>query len=452
MKTQTIPADLVSIAAGQVQEKEQAGQSFQAAMVLVEEKNSDAAESLVKEEIFETSFLSYHELNAGKGMMDETELESNPAETLKASEEEDTEIDSEEIPWFNMESFRFSEIIDKQLPALMTTSREKLDSSSGGKGVLLTQSLSVDAGKMVNGETAASLLDLVESIENQEDALQKTVLKKEDLIRIVALLDKAETKAVVRGQASGVIKADQTKEENSLDSLVNKSSESIDGRTATQNTFPQMEINTKTEWVNRLVEQSETEVQNLDVRRGAAAPRVLDLTQIGQLNQMHLLQSGPQVESVKIVPQEQWLQKIETFIVDETAGTQTVEKVITTRIQLTPKHLGQMEMELVIKDGGLTAKLVVEELETKQWLEHKLTQLTNTLAARDIKVEKFHVMVAGDISSALDASFDGNSAFKQENEAKKQGKLHHKKLEEELIDVINEEINRSARGHLSMWV
>jgi len=48
-----------------------------------------------------------------------------------------------------------------------------------------------------------------------------------------------------------------------------------------------------------------------------------------------------------------------------------------------------MDIELVLKDKGLTARIVVEHAETKGWLEQKLGELTVRLAVQNIEVTDF---------------------------------------------------------------
>src|SRR5699024_7152813 len=105
-----------------------------------------------------------------------------------------------------------------------------------------------------------------------------------------------------------------------------------------------------------------------------------DISASGQLTQMKLTAAQPelQMEQVKVVPQEQFVEEIQTMIVETVEGTDQVDRVTTTRIQLTPRHIGELDIEIIMKNNEITARLVVEKMETKQWLEQQLAQLTNT--------------------------------------------------------------------------
>ena len=142
------------------------------------------------------------------------------------------------------------------------------------------------------------------------------------------------------------------------------------------------------------------------------------------------------------------------MIVEDLSDSSQVEKVSTTRIQLTPKHLGEMDIELVMKDKKLTARLVVEKAETKQLLEQKLTQLTNTLAEQDIKVEQFEVEVSSNQPGFGESSMDEQSFLKEQERAFRQRRIaNNRSIEEQ--QVVSEQTERNLHantGRLSMWV
>lgn len=177
-----------------------------------------------------------------------------------------------------------------------------------------------------------------------------------------------------------------------------------------------------------------------------------EVTNIGQFNQIKLMETQLQPEAIKIVPQEQWVEEVESFMVEEVQTSSEMEKVSTARIQLTPKHLGEMDIELTIRDKELTAKLVVEQIETKEWLEQKIAQLTTNLAAQDIQVDDIQIVVAQDQPNLMDSSFEDNPFFKQQKQSFQQKKSFHKGQEEEQTPEKAVRSNRPGNGRLSMWV
>lgn len=211
---------------------------------------------------------------------------------------------------------------------------------------------------------------------------------------------------------------------------------------------PDVENNVTTEKV-----ANETEIK---VTESYEKIQDTDISASGQWTQMKLSATQPQTqtETVKVVPQEQFVQEIETLIVEDLNQFDQVERVSTTRIQLTPKHLGEMEIELVMKDKELTARLVVEKAETKHWLEQKLSQLTNTLAEQDIKVEQFDVEVSSNQPGFGESSMDEQSFLKEQERAFRQRRIANNRSTEEQ-QVVSEQTERNIHantGRLSMWV
>ena len=194
----------------------------------------------------------------------------------------------------------------------------------------------------------------------------------------------------------------------------------------------------------------------LDVKESSDKTQNTDISASGQWTQIKLSATQPQTqtETIKVIPQEQIVQEIETMIVEDLSDSSQVEKVSTTRIQLTPKHLGEMDIELVMKDKELTARLVVEKAETKQLLEQKLTQLTNTLAEQDIKVEQFEVEVSSNQPGFGESSMDEQSFLKEQERAFRQRRIaNNRSIEEQ--QVVSEQTERNLHantGRLSMWV
>lgn len=195
---------------------------------------------------------------------------------------------------------------------------------------------------------------------------------------------------------------------------------------------------------------------DIEVTESSEKTQDTDISVSGQWTQIKLSTAQPQTqtETIKVIPQEQIVQEIETMIVEDLGDSSQVEKVSTTRIQLTPKHLGEMDIELVMKDKELTARLVVEKAETKQLLEQKLTQLTNTLAEQDIKVEQFEVEVSSNQPGFGESSMDEQSFLKEQERAFRQRRITNNRSTEEQ-QVVSQQTERNIHantGRLSMWV
>lgn len=179
--------------------------------------------------------------------------------------------------------------------------------------------------------------------------------------------------------------------------------------------------------------------------------------EFGQVIEKNLI-TQPSKEVVQ--PQEivkvrdaEWVNQLENFVVEQIEPTADIEKTSNVRIQLTPDSLGEMDIELTLKDRELTAKLVVEYAETKEWLEQKVQELTTKLASQDIQVQKFEIVVSENAQSSMNFSFDENPFLKQQRESAKQVKsLNYKASDELEIEIDTRKKNDAGAGRLSIWV
>lgn len=159
-----------------------------------------------------------------------------------------------------------------------------------------------------------------------------------------------------------------------------------------------------------------------------------------------------QQEIVKVRDAE-WVNKLENFVVEQIDPTTDIEKTSNVRIQLTPDSLGEMDIELTLKDKDLTAKFVVEYAETKEWLEQKVQELTTKLASQEIQIQKFEIVVSENTQSSMNFNFDENPFFKQQRESAKQVKsLNYKASDELEIEMDTRKKNDAGAGRLSIWV
>lgn len=157
-------------------------------------------------------------------------------------------------------------------------------------------------------------------------------------------------------------------------------------------------------------------------------------------------------ETVKVAESD-LVQKMEVLVVEQLESTGELDNVSTTRIQLTPDHLGEMDIEITLKNNELTAKLVVEYAETKEWLEQKVAELTTKLAVQEIQVQEFEIIIAQNKQPFMDLSFEESPFFKQQEESKKQMKsLTDKVVIENEVEVNTSNRNDAGAGRLSIWV
>lgn len=89
-------------------------------------------------------------------------------------------------------------------------------------------------------------------------------------------------------------------------------------------------------------------------------------------------------------------------------------------MQLYPEHLGKIQINVVSKDGVMTAKIVAETEAAKQAIESGLTNLKDSMEQQNLKVEAIEVMVS---TTGFDKSNEDQAAYEEKN-ASKGGKKH----------------------------
>lgn len=83
------------------------------------------------------------------------------------------------------------------------------------------------------------------------------------------------------------------------------------------------------------------------------------------------------------------------------------------RLRLSPPDLGSLQVEISVKDGGLTAHIQAENNTAQQLLLDSLPELRDRLAQQNIQIDRFDVEVAGQSSGGLPQSPQGNPDFDQ---------------------------------------
>lgn len=203
-----------------------------------------------------------------------------------------------------------------------------------------------------------------------------------------------------------------------------------------------------------LVEKSESESELKFDELGKHIPE----TEVREIMSVARTVQHPAIEislpqETPIVAETEWVYKMESLVVDQVETSNDFEKVTTTRLQLTPENLGELEIELTLKNKELSAKLLVEHAETKEWLEQKVAELTTKLSVQDIHVQEFEVIVDQRKLPFTDLSFDENPFFKQQKESTKQKKsIMTKTSSQQEIESHTENRKETNAGRLSIWV
>ena len=475
IKTQALPVGVHTVSNTKSEAIKVSSKDFKKAldnMVSQESPSTDATKDISKEAV-EKEKQSYEtELDTSVEKDEEAEKSEIPLFVLTAIVQPDTTKYNVDID-FEVDSEKSDIAID--VNELMTES--VIDSD---QLVYIEQPIFVLSDQDAEIVAATETSDLSENTVQQgiqpATELDKTVSKSIIDTSIVESELEVQVKRSAQELSNGIESTPATTEsahsqkETSVLGSENNIDQPIDTKVETNITFTE-EVSLKDDSVintknDQNIESKDTEsvsnpdqmknASELDVKESSDKTQNTDISASGQWTQIKLSATQPQTqtETIKVIPQEQIVQEIETMIVEDLSDSSQVEKVSTTRIQLTPKHLGEMEIELVMKDKELTARLVVEKAETKQWLEQKLVQLTNTLAEQDIKVEQFDVEVSSNHTGFAESSMDEQSFMKEQERAFKQRRIAKNRSNEEqqTVPAQTERNVHTNTGRLSMWV
>ena len=118
------------------------------------------------------------------------------------------------------------------------------------------------------------------------------------------------------------------------------------------------------------------------------------------------------------------IKNIENQIIDEVKVINT-EELKEINVQLYPKQLGNIKIELKLEDGNLKAKILVDNQVTKDLLTNSIGDLNKNLLKQNIELKEVFVDVNSD--------FNENNQNQENNENKRRRNLKR--------DLINEDIN-----------
>ena len=106
-------------------------------------------------------------------------------------------------------------------------------------------------------------------------------------------------------------------------------------------------------------------------------------------------------------------QTVSEVIFDQSAGLKEGQQT-TARLSLTPESLGNMKIEIQIREQQLYTTIVVESTETKELMDNSMKQLTASLAQKNIHLQEMTVQI--NLPQATDFSFAGSSQHEAGNQ------------------------------------
>lgn len=156
---------------------------------------------------------------------------------------------------------------------------------------------------------------------------------------------------------------------------------------------------------------------------------------------------------IKSVAQEDFISNVEALMITETDTLDGSDKITTARIQLTPERLGKVDLQIEINGKELTAKLYVEQKETKEWIDQQVAHLKEKLLTQEITVKDFQVVVHEETLNDAFMSSDDNPFFKQK-EKDSQRQKEQRLLKNQAVDipVHPKERSYSTRNGISILV
>lgn len=132
------------------------------------------------------------------------------------------------------------------------------------------------------------------------------------------------------------------------------------------------------------------------------------------------------------VSQEEFIKKFENILSKANFnGTNGVNKLL---IRLTPEHLGSLRIELIQKDGMLSAKIMASTAQAKDMLENQIHGLKQAFSGQNIQIERI------EISQAF-------NAFNSEKFSHKDADEHNEQQESK--EESNEETESEFTGSLA---
>lgn len=97
-------------------------------------------------------------------------------------------------------------------------------------------------------------------------------------------------------------------------------------------------------------------------------------------------------------------------------------------MQLYPEHLGKIQINVVSKDGVMTARIVAETEAAKQAIEGGLTSLKESMEQQNLKVDAIEVMVS---TTGFESGNEEQNSYEQQQSSRSGKKLDLSELQED---------------------
>lgn len=157
---------------------------------------------------------------------------------------------------------------------------------------------------------------------------------------------------------------------------------------------------------------------------------------------------------IKKVSQEDFISQLESLVVEESELPDSENKIRRTRVQLTPEKLGKVELEIEMHGKDLVARLVVEQKETKEWVEQQLYHLKKQLLNQEIHVKDFQVLVHQENSNDAMMDQQENPFFKQKQKETEKKRAKKGNIKNQSVEIQNNKQSKSysSNNRISIFV
>lgn len=205
------------------------------------------------------------------------------------------------------------------------------------------------------------------------------------------------------------------------------------------------------------IEQTEVATESKDSELGLESEvetQTIELSAVETFEPVNRMNLATETSTpIQSVAQEDFISNIETLMIEETESLDGGDKVTTARIQLTPERLGKVDLQIEMNGKELTAKLFVEQKETKEWIDQQVAHLKVKLLTQEITLKDFQVVVHEENLNDAFMNSEDNPFFKQkekDSQARKEQRLSRNKAAE--VPVQREERSYSTRSGISILV
>ncbi|MBO0996878.1 flagellar hook-length control protein FliK [Bacillus sp. SD075] len=120
------------------------------------------------------------------------------------------------------------------------------------------------------------------------------------------------------------------------------------------------------------------------------------------------------------VSQEKFVKQFENILSKANfSGTNGVNKLM---IRLNPEHLGSLRIELIQKDGMMSAKIMATTAQAKDMLENQVCGLKQAFSGQNIQIERIEISTAFNAFNSEKFSHKDADEHKEQQESKEESK------------------------------